>query len=58
MRKLLAVVSALALSFCSCFTSFAAQTLPISYSNSYSYRQVGGAITSIQCLSLVTMKLR
>lgn len=42
MRKLLAVVSALALSFCSCFTSFAASTLPISYSNSYSYRQVGG----------------
>lgn len=57
MRKSISLLATMALMLCSCLQVSAAPTnFPLSYGNSCTYTETGGAITSTLYLSLVTMK--
>lgn len=57
MRKSISLLATMAFMLCSCLQVSAAPTnFPLSYGNSYTYTERGGAITSTLYLSLVTMK--
>lgn len=56
-RKSISLLATMALMLCSCLQVSAAPiNFPLSYGNSYTYTETGGAITSTLYLSLVTMK--
>lgn len=55
MRKLFSFLAAGLLLVFNCLPVCAADTLPITHQNSYTYTVTGGGVTSILYLSLVTM---